>query len=224
MNTPATIGLAVALLVAVSAAAPVEVAVSAPKRLQTLERKASQYDVYRKRYMQIQQTLDEMLAMLGEDGKTPLVESGEGRLADLLERASRANTLAVENEQFRDKYERIKRSNEALQRKMDELRSEFEGSTERIKALEKESKAWKAKALGMRETIDRLLLGQFEYYEIKEGDTLQGIAANPMVYGDPARAVWLRQANRDRLTNPDQLVPGEVLVVPRFPQSGSYEF
>jgi hypothetical protein len=63
--------------------------------------------------------------------------------------------------------------------------------------------------------------GSFEYYEVREGDTLRSIAANPMVYGDGERETWLRQANT--LPDNEALVPGMVLVIPRFPEGISYE-
>ncbi len=63
--------------------------------------------------------------------------------------------------------------------------------------------------------------GSFEYYEVRTGDTPESIAANPMIYGDAARAVWLRQANS--LLDGETLMPGSVLVVPRFPEGFSHD-
>lgn len=55
----------------------------------------------------------------------------------------------------------------------------------------------------------------FEYYEVRSGDTLHSIAANPMVYGDAGRVVWLKQANA--LDESDRLIPGSIIIIPRFP-------
>ena len=73
------------------------------------------------------------------------------------------------------------------------------------------------------EKRDKLLAifrrGTFEYYEVLAGDTLESIAANPMVYGDASREVWLRQANS--LSEKEKLEPGAVLIIPRYPEGTS---
>ncbi len=61
----------------------------------------------------------------------------------------------------------------------------------------------------------------YEYYEVSPGDTLRSIAANPMVYGDARRVVWLQQANA--LEESDRLVPGSIIIIPRFPEGVIYD-
>jgi chromosome segregation ATPase len=99
---------------------------------------------------------------------------------------------------------------ETMQKQIDEL------NASRDKSLDAEK--------GLRNTIEELLLGNFEYYEVKKGDTLASIAAQATVYSDESKKGWLRQANRHRVKDPDNLDPDEVLVIPRFPPNGRYEF
>jgi len=49
-------------------------------------------------------------------------------------------------------------------------------------------------------------------YRIKSGDTLWNIAG--AIYGDPT--LWRRiyDANRDRVSDPDSIAPGHVLLIP----------
>jgi FtsZ-binding cell division protein ZapB len=207
-------------------AAPVEVPVGAPTRLQTLERKASEYERYKSQYLEIQELFDNMLALLPVDEKEAVVtpEAGYGMLSNLLEKAEQAEVLTREVMRLQAENKRAQQQYDALKEENEGIKAELSDKDENIQSLETESEKWKAKSEGLRETIERLLLGEFEYYEVKEGDSIQSIAANPMVYGDPSRATWLRQANRRQVKNPDNLSPGEVLVVPRFPRNGSYEF
>ncbi|TYO99909.1 LysM domain-containing protein [Geothermobacter ehrlichii] len=52
-------------------------------------------------------------------------------------------------------------------------------------------------------------------YRVVRGDTLPAIAARPEVYGDPFLWPLLYKANRDQLTDPRKIYPGQELSVPR---------
>jgi LysM repeat protein len=54
---------------------------------------------------------------------------------------------------------------------------------------------------------------EFDEYTVKYGDTLSGIAERTL--GAQARYSLIYEANRDRMSNPNQLVPGRVLRIPR---------
>ena len=43
-----------------------------------------------------------------------------------------------------------------------------------------------------------------------------------MIYGDPSKSEQLKQANAANIKDLDNLKAGEVLIVPRFRESGSY--
>lgn len=207
-------------------AAAVEVPIVAPTRLQTLERKAGEYERYRSQYQSIQTLLDDMLALLptDEESGVPTPTAGYGMLADLLEKAKRSDELSREVENVRIELDQMQQQRDTLKKELEEIRIEHSTAAETIQAGKDEAEKWKSKVAGLRETIDRLLLGEFEYYEVKEGDSLQGIAANTMVYGNASRAAWLRQVNEGRVMHLDNLTPGEILIVPRFPRDGLYEF
>lgn len=209
-------------------AASVEIPVAAPpaSRLQTLERKAKESDRYRVQCHDLQKTLDDMLALIpGEDvlGEVSAYE-GFGQLSKLLEKAAMADLMTREMQELRDEFEQVVKQRNALLIEVETLKSERDKAVaDRLQEIEN-AKDRVDKMAALRETIERLLLGEFEYYEVKDGDSLQSIAANPLIYGDPARAAWLRQANSGRVKHLDHLRRGEMLVIPRFPRTGSYEF
>ena len=72
--------------------------------------------------------------------------------------------------------------------------------------------------------MDHIRLGKYEYYEIQPGDTCESIAQKPTIYGDSTKSTLIRQANRGGVEDLDNLQPGEMLVIPRFDTSGTYEF
>ena len=50
------------------------------------------------------------------------------------------------------------------------------------------------------------------HYTVIAGDTLRSIAEQS--YGDETQWPRIHEANRDQITNPDQIVPGQVLRIP----------
>ncbi len=204
----------------------VKVPVSAPSRLQVLERKANDYERCRAQYVELQKMFDDMLAVVPptEGGTDAKAKFADGELSVLLEKAATTDALTRELEEIRARFDRLQQQCEALKEEVETCKMEQKKTLDSVQSLKDSAEKWKVKAAGLRETVERLLLGEFEYYEVKEGDTLQGIAANPMVYGDVARATWLRQVNESRVKHLDNLRKGEVLIVPRFPRNGSYEF
>jgi hypothetical protein len=208
-------------------AATVEVQVADPTPLQTMQRKASEYERYRAQYEEIQGLLDNMLELLAVEtgAETPhKASAGIGKLALLLEKAKQADVLAREIEQVRAELQQTLQERDSLKQELTTALAERDTAAEKVKGLVAEADEWKKKISGLHDTINRLLLGEFEYYEVKEGDTLQSIAANPMVYGDPSKAAWLRQVNDGRVKHLENLMIGEVLIIPFFPSNGAYEF
>ncbi len=207
-------------------AAPVEVSVASPSRLLALEHKAQESDRYRSQYYELQKTLDEMLALLPQDesAEAGRAASGVGQLSKLLEKASMADGLAREIKEARLELDQVVKQRDSLKDDVKALGSERDQMKQSLGQLQEQATEWEKKKAGLRETINRLLLGEFEYYEVKQGDSIQSIASNPLIYGDPSRAVWIRQANEGRVKHLDNLRQGEMLVVPRFPRNGSYEF
>ncbi|AXK73692.1 LysM peptidoglycan-binding domain-containing protein [Lysobacter sp. TY2-98] len=52
-------------------------------------------------------------------------------------------------------------------------------------------------------------------YTVQQGDSLSKIALR--LYGDVNRWTLLMEANRDRMSDPDRIYPGQVLMVPDAP-------
>ena len=50
---------------------------------------------------------------------------------------------------------------------------------------------------------------------VKEGETLSYVATRPEVYGDPLLWPLVYKANRDQIKDPQQIFPGQVLMIPR---------
>jgi len=200
--------------------------VKAPSQLETLERKAGDYEFYRAKSDKLQQVLGDMAGLLpeGEAGAEESLMSKTGRLSDLLGKAAKMSELTADLEQSRRENEQLVKQVAVLVEELELFQSQNREQKLQLADNQEKIKKLDARVEGFRETIGRLLLGEFEYYEVKDGDTLHSIAADPLVYGDPSRAVWLRQVNEGRVKQFNHLVPGEVLVVPRFPWNGTYEF
>jgi nucleoid-associated protein YgaU len=63
--------------------------------------------------------------------------------------------------------------------------------------------------------FDQIEIGdkvKVEYYEIKRGDTLSGIAKK--YYGDPMQYKALFEANREVIEDPDKIYPGQKIRIP----------
>jgi len=52
-------------------------------------------------------------------------------------------------------------------------------------------------------------------YRVRKGDTLQSIAAQPEVYGDPLLWPLIYRANRDQIKDPKEVFEEQVFVIPR---------
>ena len=76
----------------------------------------------------------------------------------------------------------------------------------------------------IEDTMRTLRIGNYEYYTIHPGDTCKSIAAQPYIYGDEARHTLIRQANREQVSDLDNLTPGEVLIIPRLKGDAIREF
>ena len=93
-------------------------------------------------------------------------------------------------------------------------------SRKEVELLQNNLAEWERELEKRDQLLSVFRRGTFEYYEVRPGDTLASIAANPMVYGDAARAVWLKQANAIP-DNKESLDSGMVLIIPRYPEGTS---
>ena len=144
-----------------------------------------------------------------------------GQLGAVEYRALLAQSLTQQVDELKAEAAELRKQIEERDRKLREAYDDLAQSRKEADKLRK-TIAESEKEMQQREQLLSVFRrGSFEYYEVSPGDTLDSIAANPMVYGDATRATWIRQAN----TLPDQelLVPGMVLIIPRFPDGISYD-
>jgi nucleoid-associated protein YgaU len=150
--------------------------------------------------------------------------AGPGRLELLERRAAKVDAL---QEDIRLKKGLV----ESLSQAVEEARGTIEKQATEIARLcqaTNDLAMAHADLAGRMEPTQRALqilrLGNFEYYTVMQGDTCRTIAAKARIYGDADKHMMIRQANRGTVDDLDTLTPGEVLVIPRYPESGSYEF
>jgi len=82
----------------------------------------------------------------------------------------------------------------------------------------------KKEAAPIKEALDILRMGKYEYYQVEAGDTCESIAAKPSIYNDPVKGALIRQTNRGNVSNLDKLIAGEVLIIPRISMSDKHDF
>ena len=159
-----------------------------------------------------------MLTISWTQGEAP----HHGSLRDLERRARMAQALS---EHVQDLQKQVAELQQALQ----EAHATIEEQNQRIKkqekriALQNQDLKEQKRNVKNRDIMLRLFRsGDFEYYQVAEGDTLASIAENPMVYGDASRAIWLAYANA--LDKETELHPGTVLIIPRFAEGVQYDF
>lgn len=196
-------------------------------RLMEIEQKAMAHDSTVRQNMALQEDVERLQSALSaaqsqlHDAKT---RYNPGRLLDL---ERKALSYAYLNEALEQQNEKIAE----LERQLAEEKylttiqaQEVERLKRRLQQVASNESAMKEQIVRLRETIDQLRMGNYEFYEVKAGDTLESIAELPMIYGDASKANQIRQANVRRIPDLDNLSVGDVLVIPRFQASGRYEF
>lgn len=169
--------------------------------------------------------VDELNKLLTEANRQlDLVEKSGGRLQALEHKAAQYDllTLTLDDKTglIAELQNRLADTEAVVQR----LESELAEAQDAKSDIEARYSELEATVEPMRTALRTLRLGKYEYYTIKPGDTLESIAAQPMIYGDAAKAALLRQANVGHLSDLDSLIPGEVLLVPRLEGTSRYEF
>ena len=199
---------------------------SGPSKLKVLEQKAEDRDFLAKRCSDLEAELDKMRSSLSNvDARAEANPLESMRRLQDIERKAIAYNGMVEKIEKRDQMiaelskqlEESRMVNSNMQVQLDELQTQVKTLSDSTKRLQQSEKA-------LQSTVEQLLLGNFEYYEVREGDTVESIAQQPTIYGDVLKAAWIRQANRNRVEDIDKLQVNEMLIIPRFPPSGRYEF
>lgn len=199
---------------------------SGPSKLKVLEQKAEDRDFLAKRVNDLEAELEKMRSTLSDvDAQAEANPLESMRRLQDIERKAIAYNGMVEKIEKRDKMiadlsqqlDESRMVNSNMQVQLDELQVQVKTLADSTKRLQQSEKA-------LQSTVEQLLLGNFEYYEVREGDTVESIAQQPTIYGDVTKAAWIRQANRSRVEDIDALQMNEMLIIPRFPPSGRYEF
>jgi LysM repeat protein len=193
---------------------------SGSEKLLRLEKKAGERDELANEVQILEAKLEKERAENSGDRKT----STGSRLKDLEWQASGYVALQAVVQKKSDEIVGLTQSlgvaSNTIQTLMAEivlLKSQLAASSNRVLELSEIE-------IRQRATIDQLLLGSFEYYEVKAGDTLESIAKNPMIYNDASRRDWLRRANHNRIPDLDKLSEGDLLLIPRFPVNSQFAF
>jgi DNA repair exonuclease SbcCD ATPase subunit len=197
-----------------------DVSSTGPEKIRHLEQKASDRDLLA---IKIKQLEAAVVQARREEGQIKAASSST-RLQEIERRAQSYDALLDQiekkNNELSKLEERLAEDDRQIKSLEDQVAS-FQSNTNVIASVI-QTEAEKEKKL--RATIEQLLLGNFEYYEVKRGDTLEGIAKKPMIYGEDSKAEWLRQANEGRVKDINNLREGEMIVIPRFPMNGLFSF
>ncbi len=198
-----------------------------PPKLQQLEDKAEDRDTMARRVEELQNqinTLEGQLSAQRAQTRQMAAYEKAGRLEDLERKALGYETLQVTLEKREQLVSNLTAEVAAREETIAELRTEIGALQRQTTELDRLRAEMQAAKQALQDALEQAWLGNFEYYTVSRGDTLESIAAKKMVYEDASRAVWIRQANQMRVEDFENLIPGEVLLIPRFPPSGRYDF
>lgn len=202
--------------------APPPAIAKGPGRLVELQQKAEERDKLADKCRTLE---DELVALqqrlgLGDESRP---RAGRGRLDSLERKAAQFEQVVLINEAKTEQIKLLAEENEELRLAMTETEEQYVSLKTDLDSTTQSNLVLQGIIESLHQTIDQLLLGNFEYYEIREtGETLTSIAGLPMVYGDTNKVNLLIAPNRKRVPDLKNLQIGDVLVVPRFPASGKY--
>ena len=196
-------------------------------KLKDLQQKANERDEMAKQVLLMKQELDRLQSQVRSENAWAnnfAVRSKPGRLKSLEIKAAKYELLYGELKISSNTIDSLKHALVEEKSAKSECQEEVLRLRSQVKDLMAANTELEMMERVLQDRVDQLLLGNFEYYEVRTGDTLSSIAESPLVYGDAAKAEWIRQANSRRVDNLDNLHQGEMLIIPRFPPSGRYEF
>jgi len=144
-----------------------------------------------------------------------------GTLSSLERRALTAQALFQQIETLEKKVDEVQEKVESQKEKIEELSEELKLSQEKVASLEKSLEERDEEIAKQKKMLSVFRSGSFEYYEVSDGDTVESIAAKPMIYGDASRSTLIEQANN--ISKTEKLLPGTILIVPRYPEGVIHE-
>ena len=140
--------------------------------------------------------LYQMVLQKGQQASRDLSRIRERIAADELRRAAEDRARAEEEHLMRE-----------AARAEEELREQAQRE-----AAEEAARTRQQRSQEGREVHRRL-----SSYTVKRGETLPQIAGRPEIYGNTALWPLIYRANRDQISDPKRLWPGQVLAIPRAP-------
>ncbi len=198
------------------------IAAKGPGRLVELEQKAEERDKLADKCKSLEDELLSLQQRLGV-GDESRPRAGRGRLDSLERKAAQFEQVVLINEAKTEQIRLLSEENEELRLAMAETEEQYLILKTSLDSITQTNQALQGIIDSLHQTIDQLLLGNFEYYEVREpGENLASIAGLPMVYGDTNKMNLLIAPNRKRVPDLKALQVGDVLVIPRFPASGKY--
>jgi chaperonin cofactor prefoldin len=197
---------------------------SAPRvgaeKIKHLEQKARNHDMLLIKNRQLEAELIDLRTQAVPSN----APSGRSRLEDMEWKAQHYNAMLRATEQKDKKIVELEEKLAESEKRLVALQSDMSSFNSRMAALSNMLQEAQANELKLKATVEQLVLGHFEYYEVKRGDTIESIAEKPMIYNDASKAAWLRQANRGKVKDMDHLTEGEMLIIPRFFSSDLFAF
>lgn len=190
------------------------------EKIKQLEQKAADRDLLAIRIMQLEEELSQAYT-----------NAAQGRLPSAGSRMRDMETKVKNYDEMVGIVRKLKKEKEALEQRLEQGiqqvnsgKSDLVSVRDQVGAMSNTVRILQENEKKLRATIDQLLLGNFEYYEVKTGDTLESIAGKPMIYDDASKVEWLRQANAGRLKDLEHLKEGDVLIIPHFRVEGPFSF
>ncbi len=148
----------------------------------------------------------------------------EGQLQSMEKKAKWSDALAIELRALSAKTEALNAEITESKNAVAQMSAKLTFLHSRTNELEMVIAELTGKLGPIEDTMRTLRIGNYEYYTIHPGDTCKSIAAQPYIYGDEARHTLIRQANREQVSDLDNLTPGEVLIIPRLKGDAIREF
>ena len=185
---------------------------------------------------------DRTMTVSGEpylvQGSTVTGKSENEQMYGAIQEGLSREEMVIELVDMQKKLKEEERKGEALKAEMKEVRKQFGQEIfhlqNKLSEAQKEKEDFKTKAMEARlklvktdQTLDRMLKDILEkkammdstypiYYEVKRGDSLWKISAKRKIYNDPFKWIELYTANKEKLDDPDFVLPGQVLRIPRY--------
>lgn len=149
---------------------------------------------------------------------------GEKKLEDLERKALEYDALSIKTEIKDFRIGSLTAALEKANLKIAEQKELIDSLSKQTNELAQAFVKLESEQVPLKEALRLIRLGKYEYYEVQEGDTCDSIAAKDVIYGDQSKSTLIRQANRGNVDDLDNLVAGQMLVIPRFDLDGAYEF